>query len=205
MQKEKHNNSEIKIINASEDYLNYADDICKAIENAAKNRGTGIAKRHPNYIKQKILQGKAVIALTKERKFAGFCYIESWGKDKDFIANSGLIVIPEFQELGLGKLIKEAAFELSRSMFPFAKIFGITTSPAVMKINFNLGYRPVTFSQLTNDNEFWAGCKSCTNFDILQRTNHMQCLCTAMLYDPVEKKNLKTKESINEEESSISI
>ena len=195
----------IEILEASEEHLYLAEDICSAIDEAAKHRGTGIAKRHPDYINQKILEGKAVIAVTEEKKFAGFCYIESWGRKKNFIANSGLIVKPEYRELGLGGLIKKAAFKLSRRKFPLAKLFGITTSPAVMKINYNLGYRPVTFAQLTNDNDFWAGCQSCTNFDILQRTNHMQCLCTAMLYDPVEKKLTKTKETVNEEKSSFGL
>ena len=188
----------INIYTATEEHTLYAEDICHLIEDAAKIRGTGIAKRKPQYIRDKILQGKAVIALSDSGKLAGFCYIESWGKDKDFIANSGLIVAPEYRSLGLGKLIKQAAFGLSRKKFPQAKLFGITTSPAVMKINYMLGYRPVTFDQLTDDKDFWAGCESCVNFDILQRTKYRHCLCTAMLYDPAEKKETIKKERENE-------
>ncbi len=200
LQKEKN----IQILVASSEHLQYAEAVCTLIEESAKIRGTGIAKRQPAYIRQKIKEGKAVIALTSEGQLAGFCYIESWGKNKDFIANSGLIVAPQFRHLGLAGLIKQATFTLSRKKFPQAKIFGITTSPAVMKINYNLGYRPVTFDQLTDDDDFWAGCASCVNYDILQRTNRRHCLCTAMLYDPEEKKS-KYKKEADYEESRISL
>jgi hypothetical protein len=139
-------------------------------------------------------EGKAVIALHNS-KFAGFCYIESWGKNKDFVANSGLIVHPDFRGLGLGRRIKKAIFALSAKKYPHARLFGITTSPAVMKINYALGYRPVTINQLTDDDEFWKGCSSCPNYDILQRTNRKHCLCTAMLYDPKIKSETKTKQN----------
>lgn len=196
-------NNKVTIVTATEEHYKYAEEICQTIEEAAKVRGTGIAKREPEYIKTKMREGKAVIALTKDGRFAGFCYIESWGKEKNFVANSGLIVVPEFRELGLGKMIKKAAFELSRKKFPNAKLFGITTSPAVMKINYQLGYRPVTFAQLTDDEAFWKGCESCVNFDILKRTNYKHCLCTAMLYDPEEKK--KESEKVDEQKSSVSL
>lgn len=196
-------NNKVTIVTATEEHYKYAEEICQTIEEAAKVRGTGIAKREPEYIKTKMREGKAVIALTNDGRFAGFCYIESWGKEKNFVANSGLIVVPEFRELGLGKMIKKAAFELSRKKFPNAKLFGITTSPAVMKINYQLGYRPVTFAQLTDDEAFWKGCESCVNFDILKRTNYKHCLCTAMLYDPEEKK--KESEKVDEQKSSVSL
>ncbi|APF18481.1 GNAT family N-acetyltransferase [Caldithrix abyssi] len=199
--------NKVTIVTASQEHFKYAEKICETIEDAAKIRGTGIAKRKPEYIRSKMREGKAVIALTSDGRLAGFCYIESWGKEKNYVANSGLIVVPEFRELGLGKMIKKAAFELSRKKYPHAKLFGITTSPAVMKINYQLGYRPVTFAQLTDDEEFWKGCESCVNFDILQRTNRKHCLCTAMLFDPEEKKKNKTKESevINEQKSSVGL
>ena len=194
----------INIYTAGKQHIKYAEEICQVIEEAAKKRGTGIAKREPSYIREKILQGKSVIALTESGDFAGFCYIESWGKDKDFIANSGLIVAPQFRSMGLGKQIKEAAFLLSRKKFPQAKLFGITTSPAVLKINYMLGYRPVAFNQLTDDEDFWAGCQSCVNFDILQRTDYKHCLCTAMLYDPAEKAEMQKEEGFNGK-SSVSL
>lgn len=202
----KTDNPGIVISTATKDHLKYAEHICRMIEEAAKVRGTGIARREPEYIRQKVNEGKAVIALTRTGKLAGFCYIESWGKDKNFVANSGLIVAPEYRELGLGRLIKEAAFNLSLKKFPGAKLFGITTSLAVMKINYNLGYRPVTFSQLTDDLDFWAGCKSCVNYDILQRTAQRHCLCTAMLYDPAWKKSTtKKKEKENATKNGIGV
>ena len=172
----------IEVIVASEKHLSYVETILDTIEKAAKVRGTGIAKRSPEYVKQKMLEGKAIIALDGD-KFAGFCYIESWS-NKQFVANSGLIVVEAYRGHGLAKRIKRKAFELSRSRFPDAKIFGLTTGLAVMKINSELGYRPVTFSELTDDEAFWKGCQSCVNYDILQRTNRRMCLCTGMLFDP---------------------
>ena len=177
---------------ASDKHLPYAEAICELIEDAAKKRGTGIAKRDPEYIRTKIRDGKAVIALHGE-ELAGFCYIETWSHHK-YVANSGLIVSPDFRNAGLARRIKETAFDLSRKKYPEAKLFGITTSLAVMKINSDLGYKPVTFSELTTDEEFWNGCKSCPNYDILTRTNRTMCICTGMLCDP----NAKVKEKVQE-------
>src|SRR5688572_17001365 len=156
------------------------------MEESAKARGTGIAKRSPEYIMKKMDEGKAVIAHTADGTWVGFCYIEAWEHGK-YVANSGLIVSPAFRKTGVATEIKRTVFELSRQMFPDAKIFGLTTGLAVMKINSDLGYEPVTYSELTNDEEFWKGCQSCVNFDILTSKNRKNCLCTAMLYDPVEK------------------
>ena len=169
---------------ATEKHLKYVDEILKTIEEAAKVRGTGIAKRRPEYVASKIQEGKAVIAMCGD-DFAGFCYIESWGHEQ-FVANSGLIVKPEYRQRGLAKKIKHKAFELSRQRFPNAKIFGLTTGLAVMKINTELGYVPVTFSELTDDPTFWKGCESCVNYDGLLRNNYTRCLCTGMLYDPAK-------------------
>ncbi|MEM6262727.1 MAG: GNAT family N-acetyltransferase [Bacteroidota bacterium] len=167
---------------ATVDHLSYAEQVCTMIEDAAKARGTGIAKREPAYIRQKIEQGKAIIAL-EGKNLAGFCYIETWGHDR-YVANSGLIVNSTYRKSGLAKRIKRRAFELSREKYPQAKIFGITTSLAVMKINSDLGYKPVTFSELTDDESFWKGCSSCPNYDVLTRTERKICLCTGMLYEP---------------------
>ncbi|TKG89075.1 GNAT family N-acetyltransferase [Puteibacter caeruleilacunae] len=174
--------SNLTVMVAQPEHVGYVDDINDAIEQASKERGTGIARRTFEYLARKILDGKAVIALDGE-DFAGFCYVESWGHNR-FVANSGLIVRPEYRGVGLAKRIKKQAFKLSREMFPKAKIFGLTTGLAVMKINSELGYKPVTFSELTDDAEFWKGCQSCVNYDILQRTNFSKCLCTGMIYDP---------------------
>jgi hypothetical protein len=176
---------DFKVLVASVAHVGFAEEICRLMEESAKVRGTGIAKRKPEYIQNKMLEGKAIIALIGE-EVAGFCYVESWG-DKKFVANSGLIVRPDLRKSGLARLIKQKAFELSRTKFPDAKIFGITTSLAVMKINTELGYKPVTFSELTDDDAFWKGCESCVNYDILQRNNRRMCLCTAMLFDPAKE------------------
>jgi hypothetical protein len=161
----------------------YASLITSEMESSAKARGTGIARRSPEYILQKIEEGKAVIAVLTDSTWVGFCYIEAWGHDT-FVANSGLIVAPAFRKTGVAKQIKQHIFELSRKKYPNSKIFGLTTGLAVMKINSELGYQPVTYSELTDDEEFWTGCKSCVNYDILLSKEKKNCLCTAMLYDP---------------------
>lgn len=173
----------IRIEVAGVQHLKYVDTINDHIDLASKQRGTGIARRTNEYLSNKMEEGKAIIALDGE-EFAGFCYIETWGTSK-YVANSGLIVNPEYRGIGLAKEIKVMAFQLSRTRFPDAKIFGLTTGLAVMKINHQLGYRPVTYSELTDDESFWNGCQGCVNYDILQRTSRSKCLCTGMLYDPV--------------------
>jgi hypothetical protein len=163
----------------------FAQRITDEMESSAKARGTGIAKRSPEYVAAKILDGKAVIAETRLGQWVGFCYIEAWGHGK-FVANSGLIVAPEYRKSGVAKTIKKKIFGLSRELYPDSKIFGLTTGLAVMKINSDLGYEPVTYSELTDDEEFWAGCKSCVNYDILMSKERKNCMCTAMLYDPAD-------------------
>ncbi|MBO6792919.1 MAG: GNAT family N-acetyltransferase [Balneolaceae bacterium] len=182
----------VQIQYANTTHIAYAEAVCSLIEQAAKQRGTGIAKRDPEYIKTKMNNGNAVIALDGDT-LAGFCYIEIW-ESKKYVANSGLIVHPDFRGQGLAKKIKAAAFELSKEKYPNSKLFGITTSLPVMKINSDLGYRPVTFSELTQDETFWKGCESCPNYDILQRNERKNCLCTGMLYDPEHPNNNPKKQ-----------
>ncbi len=170
---------EISIIEAKTVHERYAEEICRNYSESGKARGTGIAERKPEYVKDKMRTGKAIIALQGEQ-LAGFCYIESWSHGK-YVANSGLIVVPTFRKRGLARKIKQEIFQLSRKKYPKARIFGITTSLAVMKINSALGYQPVTFSELTQDDAFWDGCKSCPNYDILERNDRKLCLCTAMM------------------------
>ncbi|SMO57343.1 GNAT family N-acetyltransferase [Gracilimonas mengyeensis] len=172
----------VQIQVASEKHSTYAEEITLMIETAARQRGTGIAKRDPEYVKKKLRNGNAIIALDGN-KLAGFCYIEVW-ENKKYVANSGLIVHPHYRGMGLAKNIKAKAFELSRKKYPGSKLFGITTSLPVMKINSDLGYKPVTFSELTRDETFWDGCQSCPNYDILTRNERKNCLCTGMMYDP---------------------
>lgn len=193
-------NSKIDVMVADASHEIYVETILETISDAAKIRGTGIAKRSYEYLVQKIKEGKAIIAL-KEDEFAGFCYIESWG-NKQYVANSGLIVVPKFRGLGLATRIKKAAFTLSRLRWPNAKLFGLTSGGAVMKINTALGYVPVPFSELTNDEAFWKGCEGCKNHDILTRTERKYCICTAMLYDPVTKdRDQEREKEVNEDDS----
>ncbi|PRD46756.1 GNAT family N-acetyltransferase [Sphingobacterium haloxyli] len=185
--------SDFSIIPATSAHIGHAETICNEMFESAKARGTGIARRKPEYVVRKIEEGKAVIALHKDGRWAGFCYIETWGHG-DYVANSGLIVAPDFRKVGLAKAIKKRVFDLSREKYPRAKIFGLTTGLAVMKINSDLGYEPVTYGELTQDEEFWKGCQSCVNFDILVSKERKNCMCTAMLWDPMEKeRELKEK------------
>jgi len=180
--------------------IHFAQTITTEMEASARARGTGIAKRDPSYIENKMLEGKAVIAVTTDGKWVGFCYIETWSHG-EYVANSGLIVSPEFRKSGVAKRIKQAVFNLSREKYPNAKIFGLTTGLAVMKINSDLGYEPVTYSELTQDEAFWAGCKSCVNYDILTMKERKNCLCTAMLYDPADHYEPKeTKQHFEEKQ-----
>ena len=179
----------MNVIIADKSHSIYAQQICDTISDAAQVRGTGIARRTPEYIISKMEKGNAVIALDGET-FAGFCYIESWEHGK-FVANSGLIVHPNYRGQGLAKKIKKVIFKQSRSKFTDSKIFSITTGLAVMKMNSELGYKPVTFSELTDDQSFWKGCQTCKNYDVLQRTEQKMCLCTGMLFDPAIKRDRK--------------
>jgi hypothetical protein len=173
---------EFEIVVASEQHVQYAETISAMIREASEKRGTGIATRTTEYIALKLKSGNAIIAL-HENEVAGFCYIETWSHHK-YVANSGLIVDERYRHHGLAANIKKRAFELSQKLYPEAKLFGITTSLPVMKINSMLGYKPVTFSELTDDETFWKGCQGCKNHDILLRNEHKMCLCTGMLYEP---------------------
>ena len=189
-----------KVIVADSTHIGFAEEICNEMAESAKARGTGIAKRDPQYVSNKMTEGKSVIAFATDGKWAGFCYIECWGHG-EYVANSGLIVATAYRKHGLAKAIKKKIYELSRTKFPDAKIFGLTTGLAVMRINSELGYEPVTYSELTQDEAFWQGCKSCINYDILMGKDRKNCLCTAMLYDPKDHYTPEetTKEFIKKE------
>lgn len=193
---------QFQILVANESHLSFAPVICDEMASSAKARGTGIAKRSPEYIQEKMREGKAVIAFNQNGIWAGFCYIETWSHG-EYVANSGLIVAPSFRKGGLAKAIKQKIFELSRQKYPEAKIFGLTTGLAVMKINSDLGYEPVTYSELTQDEAFWAGCKSCVNYDILMSKERKNCLCTAMLYDPKDHYRPEETKQFFEEKKSV--
>ena len=185
----------ISIVIAQEEHFKYAQEICDTIELSALLRGTGIAKRTSEYIQKKMENKDAVIALDNG-KLAGFCYIESW-QESNYVAHSGLIVHPDYRNLGLAKKIKAKVFDYSLKKYPNAKVFGITTGLAVMKINSELGYKPVPFSELTTDPSFWKGCQTCTNYEILKSKDNKMCLCTGMLFDPKEKAKHPPKHPFN--------
>ncbi len=181
----------MEIVIANSSHSKYAATICETIAESAKVRGTGIAKRSPEYVITKMEKGNAIIALDGDT-FAGFCYIEAWNNGKS-VANSGLIVHPNYRGKGLAKKIKQRVFEHSRAKFPNANVISITTGLAVMKLNSNLGYKPVPFSELTEDESFWNGCQTCKNYDILLRTQKKMCLCTGMRYDPDAEQDVENE------------
>ena len=187
---------EIQVLVAGPEHEVYVDTILQTIAEAAKVRGTGIAKRTHEYLATKMKEAKAVIALCGNR-FAGFSYIETWG-NKRYVTTSGLIVHPDFQGHGVAKRIKDMTFSLARTRWPHAKIFSLTSGAAVMKMNTELGYQPVTFADLTDDEAFWRGCEGCVNVDVLHRTGRKYCICTAMLYDPEEHLPAKIPEDVLE-------
>ena len=184
----------IVVVVADESHEKYVDTILETISEAAKVRGTGIAKRTHEYLLNKMREAKAVIALDGET-FAGFSYIETW-QDKKYVTTSGLIVHPDYRGRGLAKRIKDMTFTLARTRWPHAKIFSLTSGAAVMAMNTQLGYKPVTFADLTQDEAFWKGCEGCVNVDILHRTNRKYCICTGMLYDPEEYLPAKLPEDV---------
>jgi hypothetical protein len=163
----------------------FAKQITDEMEASAIARGSGISKRSPESICEKILAGKAVIALTDKGHWVGFQYIEVWEEGK-FISNSGLIVSPQYRNAGVATAIKNCIFNLSRSKYPNACIFSITSGLAIMKLNTKFGFEPVTYSEITHDEHFWEGCKSCVNYDVLNAKHKCNCLCTAMLFDPAK-------------------
>ncbi len=191
--------SGIFLYEGTPDLAKYAVGVCQMIEDASKDKNTALAIRTVDYIEEKLKSEKAIIALHNDLVI-GFCYIETWEHGK-FVANSGLIVSSEYRQTGLAQTIKDLAFKLSEKKYPQAKIFGLTTSAAVMKINSKLGYSPVTFSELTTDDNFWKGCETCKYFDILQRTKRKHCLCTAMVYDPLKSKTNGSEIKINDKET----
>ncbi|MCR4995389.1 MAG: GNAT family N-acetyltransferase [Bacteroidales bacterium] len=191
-----HPNDDIQVLVADEQHECYVDTILQTIEEAAKVRGTGIAKRTHEYITTKMREAKAVIALSGDR-FAGFSYIETWG-NKKYVTTSGLIVHPDFRGLGLAKRIKDMTFSLARTRWPHAKIFSLTSGKAVMKMNTQLGYLPVTFDDLTDDEAFWKGCEGCVNINVLRERNRKFCICTAMLFDPEEHLPAKIPQDVIE-------
>ena len=189
------NKDNISVVVAGPEHEKYVDTILETIAEAAKVRGTGIAKRTHEYLATKMMEAKAVIALSADGRFAGFSYIETWG-NKTYVTTSGLIVHPDFRGLGLAKRIKDLTFTLARTRWPHAKIFSLTRGAAVMKMNTELGYKPVTFAELTDDEAFWRGCEGCVNVDVLHRTNRKYCICTGMLFDPTEQLPAKIPEDV---------
>lgn len=161
--------------------VHHVDTIIEHINQAAANPESGICKRSATLLTNKIIAGDAVIAVTPDDRWAGFSYIAAWDEDR-FVSSCALTVADEFRQSGLARSIKSAILELARTKYEHAVVFGLTTSLAVMKINAQLGYKPVTYSEITNNEAFWESCKTCQHYDILERKQRKNCLCTAMVF-----------------------
>jgi len=166
--------------------VRYATFIAQEMADSAKARGSGIGHRSVASLCQKIYHGDAVIAVTKSGDWVGFSYIEVWENGK-FVSNSGMIVSPAYRMQGVATRIKKVIFELSRQHYPDANIFSITTGLAIMKLNSNLGFKPVTYSEITTDPAFWEKCKHCVNHETLLSKACKNCFCTAMVFDVKEE------------------
>ena len=171
----------IEVANAN--HIFWIKEISDVTLSSAIARGTGISGRSHKSLEEKIKKGAAIIAFAEDGTWAGFSFISSWENGK-YVSNSGLIVAPQFRHTGLARKIKRKIFWLSRQKYPDAIIFSLTTGLAVMKMNHELGFEPVTYSELTTDEVFWKDCKSCVNCPVLMSKQRKNCLCTAMRFDP---------------------
>jgi GNAT superfamily N-acetyltransferase len=166
---------------AVESDIRFVQTIVTEIDHAAQDPATGICRRSASLLIRKIEEGLAVIALSPSGEWAGFCYIQEWDEGR-FVSSCALVTAPKYRSTGIAAAIKQKIFELARLRYPNATLFGLTTSAAVMKINTQLGYIPVPYSEITKDTGFWNSCQGCQHYDILERKKRTNCLCTAMLY-----------------------
>ena len=170
----------VRISNASD--LQYVSIIENQITESTKYPGVKMLRRSPELIAEKIILGEAVIACTLSGEWVGFSYIQPWD-NATFVANCALVVAHPYRQKGIARRIKEKILDLSKKKYPGAKIFGLTASLAVMKINSSLGFHPVTYSEITQNEQYWTACQSCSNYSILESRKQKNCLCTAMVYN----------------------
>src|SRR5262249_18612440 len=116
--------SEIIIRIANERDIQYTEIIIEQIAESVKEN-TGICKRSAELINQKIKEGNAVIAVSTNFEWAGFCYIQEWDNGK-FVSSCGLIVSPHCRKTNVARKIKEKIFELAVQKYPSSKLFGLT-------------------------------------------------------------------------------
>ena len=152
-----------------------AEAICREVEAGA----IGMALRTPELLRAKMLAGDALIA-TRGGHWAGFCYLSPWEGGR-FVSTSALIVPQPFRGLGTARLLKHASLELARRRYPGARLFGITMSPSVAKINLELGLRQVPYSEITSDPGFWQGCETCPFHAELVANRGVTCRCRAFV------------------------
>jgi len=157
----------------------YAEAAARLIAQAARDHD--IATRDPEFLQDKIITSKAVVAL-QHRAMVGFGYYCDWQGGR-FVSHSGLVVHRRMRGSGLGHLIKQELFAASRRQFPRAIIMSLTSSPAVQAMNRSLGFRTVPLDQLTTDPEFWEGCRACRNFAAIQSCAG-RCCCEGMIQRP---------------------
>lgn len=170
-------------IATSEDYK-YIGVIIEEMTLSAAKRGVHIIPRTPEYIMEKMNAGLAVIAINPENdEWVGFCCIEVWAHGK-YVANSGLIVSPQYRGIGISRDIKITLFKQCRSKFPAARLFSLSTSPAVQHVNEELGYKVIPHADMLKDKFFLQGCTSWVNYVGLMNDKELSTRYVAMVFDP---------------------
>jgi len=170
---------------AQEQDIVHAAIIAFYIEQAGEDIATGICKREISFIITKIQSGDAIMAFTSDGAWAGFCYLQQW--NDGYVSSCGLVVHPLHRRNNIARYIKQEVMELAKEKYPGADYFSLTTAKAVMKLNTDLGYETVTYSEVSRDEAFWSACKTCVNHNILLRNNQQKCLCTAMRFQSFNK------------------
>ena len=162
----------------------YAEAASALIAEAARTHD--IAEREVAFLIEKIESGKAAVALRSRPgqpdELIGFGYFSAW-QDGAFVSHSGLVVRPDLRGHKLGRRLKTALFEGSRAKYPNATTMSLTTSPQVKAMNLSLGFEVVPFEEMTTDEAFWDGCKTCRNYAEMQAKG-IRCCCEAMILRP---------------------
>jgi hypothetical protein len=166
---------------ATEHDQRFVQNIITEIEIASQIKGTGICKREPAFISQKITEGNAVMAVTPSGAWAGFCYIQPHDNGQ-FVSSCALVISRNFRNRGIASQIKAQVLALAKNKYPAARIFGLTTSHVVERINAQLNYVEVSYAEVTQADTFWQSCRSCENYQLLLQQDKKKCLCKAMVY-----------------------
>ncbi len=164
--------------------IQHVANIVSTIDAAAQS--SDIATRSPELITSKIEQEHAALALTTENMVVGFGYISLY--NDNVLSHSALVVHPEYRGRGIFRGLKKTLIDIGDKLFPGVDIISLTTSLKVKKVNESLGYKAVSLKELTQDKNFWSGCKGCKQYDEMQQMKFPEsensigeyCCCSAM-------------------------